>query len=212
MAYRGFVRLLLTAAIVISVAGCFARQPKHVLKKDAPAGVRHIIVMPVQSSAKDDVAAGVVRRIIVNELYFKGYSKIPLDVVDSKLRVLYPEKSSPGEGTIPPTAVGAAVGGDAVLYCTILNWDKSFFGLYGSQKVELVFEMRGAAAGETIWSAQESGCDRFFDITPERVVNKCHQCFETIVNGIVGKALSTLPDGPNALAAAPQEKKWWRFW
>ncbi len=67
------------------MAGCAAKIPHVIMPDYAKRGTRLIAVMPVRNSTSDPKSAEMLRAKLVEELYFKGYPRIPLKVIDEKM-------------------------------------------------------------------------------------------------------------------------------
>lgn len=204
----------ITAAVFL-LSGCGgggSRIPGLNIKDYKKKGIRLVALMPVHNETKDASAATVLRRELLEGLYFKGYPKIPLDVIDEKIAGIYKENPGSERGNIPPGVLGELLGVDAVMYCILERWETSYLYVSAKTSVSVNFELRSAKTGETLWSAQESITERHYDFTEKRLEIKSLQVYETIMQEIITKAMSTLPDGPDAIGKAPLKKRWWKFW
>lgn len=196
------------------IIGCASTAPPTLSTQELKdRGVKTVAVMPVDNKTKDDLAAQAVRKELYEALYFKGYAKVPLDVVDDKVAGLYKESMDAGNGRVSPKVLGDLLAVDAVMYCTLQEWDTSLFYLYGSTSVAMVLEMRCAATGETLWSASEEVTVRNYDITRKRLLEKSYQCYEPASRELVARIMTTLPGGPASPGSPPATKaSWWKFW
>ncbi|MBU2235171.1 MAG: hypothetical protein KKE49_05965, partial [Proteobacteria bacterium] len=79
------MRLLLLLAVFFFFDGCAAKIPHAIVPDYGKRGTRLVAVMPVQNSPANAEIAGLLRNKLVEELYFKGYPKIPPKVIDEKL-------------------------------------------------------------------------------------------------------------------------------
>ena len=170
-------------------------------------GIRLIGVLPAINQTNEIQAGRVLRERIIEELYFKGYPKIPGTTIDAKLSKLYKEGAK-----IPPSVVGEMLGVDAVLYCTISEWKTSFFLTYGVISVSVSFELRSSKTGEILWSTVKSVSRRSLDISKKEVELKTLQDYEAITRELVDAAMVNFPEGPNFIANAPQRKSWIKDW
>ncbi len=181
--------------------GCGKKTPQAVRPEAAPKPViRLVAVLPVDNRSADPQAARVLRERVLKEIYFKGYPKIPLAVVDEKIA-----KNVKDAARISPKIIGDMLGVDAVMYCTLLEWKTSFFYVYARTSVSARFELRSAKTGETLWKAERRAGKRNYDITRERVEMESLQAYEPAIDEVVSNAMKTFPDGPDFLGSPPSK-------
>ncbi|NTW16549.1 MAG: DUF799 family lipoprotein [Syntrophaceae bacterium] len=163
------------------------------------SGTRFIAVLPVKNQTADAKAAHMLREKVFNELYFKGYPKIPLQLIDEKLSKVYGAYSDFKRETIPPKAVGELLGVDAVLYSTLSECSTSFSYMYAPMRVSVMFELRSAKTGVTLWSSRYSTVERNYGLTREQLEMESWLTYEQTIQEVVDKAMKTLPDGPDSV-------------
>lgn len=181
--------------MLLLMVGCRSKTPttlKPVVKK---AGPSLIAVLPVINHVTDPTIGRIVRQRLIDELYFKGYPKIPSQMIDEKLAAVYKGQTISSEA-IPPMTVGEVSGADAVLYCTIQEMKTSYRFMYAPTEVELAFELRSAKTGETLWQAKQSASERNFAFTRRQLEMKSFQDYEAAIGKIFDKVLKTFPDSP----------------
>jgi len=183
---------------MIWVTGCFWQKPVVVDEVYAKKGIRLIAVMPIKGKAADENMVRLMRGKILEALYFKGYPKIPLELIDEKLAKTY-DKSASRSADISPQAVKSLLNVDAALYVDLKECKTSTTFLYASASVSATFELRSANTGETVWKNQYQGVDRCFDVTPQRLEFSVYQVLEPVIQGVVDKTLKTLPEGPEGI-------------
>jgi hypothetical protein len=183
---------------MILVAGCFWQKPVVVDEVYAKKGIRLIAVMPIKGKAADENMVRLMRGKILEALYFKGYPKIPLELIDEKLAKTY-DKSAGRSADISPQAVKSLLNVDAALYVDLKECKTSTTFLYASASVSATFELRSANTGETVWKNQYQGVDRCFDVTPQRLEFSVYQVLEPVIQEVVDKTLKTLPEGPEGI-------------
>jgi hypothetical protein len=183
---------------MILVAGCFWQKPVVVDEVYAKKGIRLIAVMPIKGKAADENMVRLMRGKILEALYFKGYPKIPLELIDEKLAKTY-DKSAGRSADISPQAVKSLLNVDAALYVDLKECKTSTTFLYASASVSATFELRSANTGETLWKNQYQGVDRCFDVTPQRLEFSVYQVLEPVIQEVVDKTLKTLPEGPEGI-------------
>ncbi len=183
---------------MIWVTGCFWQKPVVVDEVYAKKGIRLIAVMPIKGKAADENMVRLMRGKILEALYFKGYPKIPLELIDEKLAKTY-NKSAGRSADISPQAVKSLLNVDAALYADLKECKTSTTFLYASASVSVTFELRSANTGETLWKNQYQGVDRCFDVTPQRLEFSVYQVLEPVIQEVVDKTLKTLPEGPEGI-------------
>jgi hypothetical protein len=160
----------------------------------AKKAIRLVVLMPVENRTGDQTAARMLREKMVEELYFKGYPKIPLDLIDAKLLKIS-QGGSPTGGNIPPQTIGALLEVDAVMYCTLNESNASVHFLYAPTSISASCELRSAKTGETLWNAQSDIVERNYGYSRYDVERKASQVYESSIQGIINKMMGTLPDG-----------------
>ena len=183
---------------MIWVTGCFWQKPVVVDEVYAKKGIRLIAVMPIKGKAADENMVRLMRGKILEALYFKGYPKIPLELIDEKLAKTY-DKSAGRSADISPQAVKSLLNVDAALYVDLKECKTSTTFLYASASVSATFELRSANTGETLWKNQYQDVERCFDVTPQRLEFSVYQVLEPVIQEVVDKTLKTLPEGPEGI-------------
>jgi hypothetical protein len=187
------------AVCAFLILGCGGTLPSFVGPDFNTRGIRLIALMPVDNKTKDKQAASILRKELLEELYFKGYPKIPLDVIDEKIEESKKKNLVTKDRRIPPGVIGELLGIDAVMYCTLSEWETSLRYVYAPTTVAASFELMSTKTGEIIWTSNQKVVKRNYDITKKRLDMKSHQSYEKAVREILDKAMSTFPDGPDCL-------------
>lgn len=196
MVYK-FVRLFLLISVLCFVVGCGWERPRTVTPNQSKT--RLVAILPVYNKAGDERAGQILREKVFYELYFKGYPKIPFDIVDEKLSKIYKENIGSKRGNISPQAVGELLNIDAVMYCTLNECKTSFFYFRASTVISVDLELKSAKTMETIWRARHRTVKRSYGFSRKDLEMKSCQVYEPAIQEIVNKAMKTLPDGPNSL-------------
>jgi len=183
--------------IVFFLAGCGAKIPHVIVPDYDKRATRLIAVMPVGDTVTDQKSAEMLRTILVEELYFKGYPKIPLTVVDEKLATMSAGRSK----KVDPKAVGKMLKVDAVLYSTLKESVMGSGILTAATAVEAEFELLSAITGESLWHAQYRVTYRSYGFSRKQLELKSSQIYESALQDVVKRALETLPDGPDAIGS-----------
>ncbi len=204
----GFVCFLILGAALLQGCATMAKIPlikelpfvSRAEEESAPAtpglGVKMIAVMPVDIRAGSSDAAKMVREKLVQELYFKGYSKIPFELVDAALSdIRNREGHAPGTA-VRPEVIGGMLGADAVMYTTLLEADTTYRYVYAPVTVRALFELRDAKTGDTIWKYESHAKDRDYGVTRNGLELGSTKIFEDVVNTAVKQAVEKIPDGP----------------
>ncbi|HPC03351.1 MAG TPA: DUF799 family lipoprotein [Syntrophales bacterium] len=213
-AARTFFPLLLAAALSV-LAGCGGT--KVVKAPDfGDKAVRLIAVMPFPSAGTDDAAAcPIIRELILEELYFKGYPRIPLSVVDEHLNGIAGDAESADRGVVPPEAVGSLLGADAALYGRIEKWKTSSLLFYAPVTIRISMVLRSTRTGEELWQGDCEIVRRTCGFPKSSLKVKSVIAADEVIREVVRKTLSEMPDGPDCIGVASPKKgffeRWWPF-
>lgn len=202
--------MLCVIACVIS--GCTSGISHTIVPDYNQKEIRLIALAPVDNKTGDTQAAMLLREKMLETLYFKGYPRIPLSMIDEKLTAYHGRNAGDSKGDIPPEVIGKLLGVDAVMYCSLLEWKTSFISMYAPTTVSVSLELKDAAAGATIWSSRYRIVDRHYDFTRKRLELKAYQAYEPAIREIIDETLASLPDGPDFVGRPLPEKKFWKFW
>ena len=189
------LHLLIVMSLIIS--GCSAKTPYTLKPNYDQNSTRIIAVLPIANKTIDGKISQLLRTKLFEELYFKGYPKLPLDIIDKKLASLYANGAKESAATIAPQALKDLVGADAGLYCTLMEGFKSEKLFYAPITIAIRCELRSAKTGEVLWNAQDESTSRNFDFTHDGLEKKSHEVLETVIDEVINKVMKTLPDGPN---------------
>jgi len=199
--------ILLLIIVICFIFGCGSKVSRTIIPDYDKKGIRLVALLPVKNKTNDTRAAQILRRAILEELYFKGYPKIPLQVVDDKLTPICGESTACADKNVPPEAVGEILGVDAVMCCTLAEWKTSFIFVYAPTTVSVFFELRSAKTGETLWKTSYKVVKRDYDFTEKGLEMKSCETSELAVHEIVDKAMSTLPNSPDFPGGSPPKKR-----
>ncbi len=206
-------KVFLLCVITCAISGCASGVPHTIVQDYNQKSIRLIALAPVDNRTNDKQAAQLLREDILENLYFKGYPRIPLDMIDEKLTADCGwNLENNGEFNVSPEVVGDLLGVDAVMYCTLLEWKTSFISVYAPTTVSVSLELKDAKTGANLWSSSYSVVDRHYDFTRKRLELKACQSYEPAIREIVDETLSSLPDGPDSVGKPPPEKRFWELW
>jgi hypothetical protein len=159
-------------------------------------GVKMIAVMPVDIRAGSSDAAKMIREKLVQELYFKGYPKIPFEMVDAALADARKRDEATVGTMVRPQVIAGMLGADAVMYTTLLEANTTYRYVYAPVIVKALFELRSAKTGDVIWRQESQASDRDYGVTKNSLELGSTKLFEDVVFEAVKKAVEKLPDGP----------------
>lgn len=182
--------------MLMMMTGCSFRAKPASISGYAERGIRIIVVMPVKAPTVDPKVVRLMRDRILETLYFKGYPRIPLALVDGTLAKVYDKVPDSGVD-VTPQAVRTLLNADAVLYVTVHELRTSTAWLYAATTISATFELRDGKTGETIWKAQPQNSERSFDVTAQRLERTVYQALEPALQALVEQALQGLPEGPD---------------
>lgn len=177
------------------MCGCSGKN-QQVLKDNNKVLVKSIAVLPVENKNSDDKASELFRSRMVEELYFKGYSKLSPDMIDKKLETLRAGEEKNVATDVTPKVLRELMGADAGMYCTLTRETKSKI-FYTPIKISVKCELHSAENGEVLWSGQSESTEASFDLTKKGLEKKSHEYLEILIEEVVNKITKTLPDGPN---------------
>jgi hypothetical protein len=183
--------------LVCFISGCGSKNLSTVVTTNSEGVPRLVAVLPVDNKTSDVQAAQILRVEILEKLYFKGYPKIPLDIIDEKLSKVYKDTGGMG-GKVSPKVIGELLGVDAVMYCTLTEWKTSPIFFYAPTTVSASFELRSARTGETLWKEHHKVVKRNYGFSQKGLKMKSCQVYEMAVQEVVERVMATLPDGPDS--------------
>lgn len=179
------------------ISGCFTDLPYVLSPNYNQNSTRIIALLRVEKmTVDDDKTSQLLRARMFEELYFKGYPKLPLDLIDKKLESLYANGAKGSAATVAPQALKDLVGADAGLYCTLMESNKPEKLFYAPITIAIRCKLLSVHTGEIIWNAQGESTSRNFDFTHKGLERKSHEALESVIEEVVYKVMKTLPDGP----------------
>jgi hypothetical protein len=157
---------------------------------------RLIAVLPVDIKAGDRDAARMLREKLFDEIYFKGYPKIPFELVDAALADIRKRDGGASGSAVAPQVIGSMLGVDAVMYTTLLEANTTYRYVYAPVKIAALFELKSVKTGDTIWRFESRKEDRGYGVTKNSLELGTTKIFEDVVHEAVMQAMESLPDGP----------------
>lgn len=159
-------------------------------------GVKMIAVLPVDIRAGSRDAARMIREKLIDELYFKGYSKFPFEMVDAALAEMRKREGGASGSTVQPQVIGSMIGVDAVMYTTLLEANTIYRYVYAPITISAVFELKSVQTGGILWRYESRITDRTYGVTKNGLDLETSKILEDLVSAAVKKAVADLPDGP----------------
>jgi hypothetical protein len=187
---------LLLIVMFLMICGCWGHSPQIGNADHDKIQAKIIAVLPVENKDHGDKTPQLFRLRLLEELYFKGYSKIPLEAIDKKLESLNITQGNKSASAVAPQKLKDLLGADAGLYCTLTQHNKSKI-FYTPITISARCELRSTQTGEIIWHAQSEATERNFDFTSKGLEKKSHENLEIVIDEVVTNILKTLQDGPN---------------
>ncbi len=144
--------LLLTIFFILVAGGCAKRQLPVAVPGFEKMGIRLIAVLPVDNKTKELEAGKLLRETVANELFLRGYPRVPFQTIDEKI-------SASSGNEVSPQSWGKIAGVDAVLYPVLKEVKTTYRFIQASTKVSVFFVLKSAKSGEILWS-KEYGTSR----------------------------------------------------
>jgi hypothetical protein len=187
---------LLWIVMFLTICGCWGHSPQIGNDDHDKIQAKTIAVLPVENKGHNGETTQLFRLRLLEELYFKGYSKIPLEMIDKKLESLNINEGNKSASAMAPQKLKDLLGADAGLYCTLTQYNKSKI-IYTPITISAYCELRSVQTGEIIWHAQSESTERNFDFTSKGLEKESHEYLEILIDEVVTNILKTLQDGPN---------------
>ncbi len=194
--------LIFFIAFLIASSGCTRNVQSTAPGQEKP-GIRLIAVMPVDNKTDDRFIPPHLREAVAQELFSRGYPKIPFQFIDQKV--------TPGGQAMSPQAAGEAFMADAVLYPVLKQVKKAYRVVQTSTTISTGFTLKSAKTGETLWSKDYTVSVSNYDFTKKRLEMKSCQELEPALQEIAQAVLSNLPDGPDYVGKAPVKHAFWEW-
>lgn len=194
--------VFLTCTLTASF-GCSKKVPSTAQSVYEKLGIRLIAVMPVENKTGDLLIPPFLREAVAQELYTKGYTKIPFPFIDQKI----PQ----GGRDISPQIAHESVMADAVLYPVLKEAKTSYRFVQTSTTILAGFTLKSAKTGETLWKNESKVSVSNYDFTKKRLERKSCQELEPALQEMAQAALSTLPDGPDYIGKPPEKHAFWEW-
>lgn len=185
------IRPLVWLLTILLLSGCASTKIPHTLVPEyGKLGMRAIAVLPVADQAADPLVAAMIRAKLSEELYFKGYARIPAPTVDRQL----PPSLPPAGDAAAVKALGESLRADAVLTATLNESRRGAGHLMASTVVDASFELRSVRTGERLWQVRHRVGQWNFGWTRKALEMQSSETFESALDELVRRVMETLPD------------------
>ena len=184
----------LIIALALCLCACSSRGP-DTLKNDAGTkAVNRIALLPVENQTGDARVPKMLRLKLSEELRFKGYPQVDIEVIDGRLAAMA-GAGEPGKTAIAPGVVREMLGADAAMYCSLMESKVSKKILHAGHRIGAL-QMRSTATGETLWNAEGKATGRSFDLRSKTLDLKALGDLEAVLEKVVDEVMESLPYGP----------------
>lgn len=184
-------KILAIFMTVFLLSACGTTISKKLMLTPSDEKIRRIAVMPVNSETGDVKIADLLRKKVLDELYFKGYPKVPIENIDGKLLSI----QSGDKNRVLPEILGQELGVDALMYCTFNVCKTSYRYFYAPTVVSVTFELRNAKTGRTLWCVRCETTERSYGFSQRYLEMKSCQLYESALQDVLEKAMQSLPSG-----------------
>jgi len=189
---KKFVAMLLCFLVL----ACGPKVPHRIIPDYGKKGIRLIAVMPIEGRWTNEEIVKLFRNRILEGVYFKGYPKIPLEVIDNTLEPIYKTEMNEKVRDLSMKVVKEKLKVDAALYCRIEKFEGSRIFFYLPYYFAASCELRSMKTGESLWDAHYEERKRLFGYSSFDLTLKKSQTYEAIVWDVAEKIVETLPEGP----------------
>jgi hypothetical protein len=189
-------RFFILLTVLIVLAGCGSKVPYTLVDDFAKKGTRLVAVLPpVQEQKTPDLTgARILREKAAEELYYKGYPRLPLASIDERLALAGGQIRDSAESA---RSLERVLGVDAVLFITVEECSTSYFLTSAKVAAAVRFTLRSTRTGEVLWGMRVARTKRAFHVTRKWLQEEVVQIYEPLLRELVTAALATLPDGPD---------------
>ncbi len=192
--YRLSFKMIAVFLLTLMTLACAGKPPVNKVTF-ADTGARTVAVMPVNNTSGNDHAARMMREKAIEEVYFKGYRKFSSRAVDDAiLRDVRPSAS--GDRPTASRRVAQALGVDALLYITLTEASIKENPFHVTIDVAASFELVAAGSGQSLWKSRQEETQRGLALTKAGQNQTAHLLFEGVLERVIEKGLSSLPEGP----------------
>ncbi len=150
MKFRQYSQIIIAIMMALTMEHCAVTTKMEAYPKMYEKSPVSILVLPPMNQSTAAEAQEFYQATINEPLTLSGYYAYPIEVVSDILK---------NEGmyetvdfrTVNPAQFRKYFGADAVLFITILKWDKVYYVLGGHVTVSVDMKLVSTETGETIW-------------------------------------------------------------
>ncbi|MCX7816846.1 MAG: hypothetical protein N2317_04985 [Syntrophales bacterium] len=173
---------------VLLFVGCSFKIHHYLVPDYEKKQIRLIAVLPVEADSCDPELADLLRRMIIDALYFKGYPKISIQSTDEKVIASKPEDLNQRQLLEPH------IGVDAILRAKLVELSTKFNFIFATVNIRVDLELFSTRTGELLWGTSLKESEIVMDVTPSRLRLKTAQFYELSIQTIVERAMKTFPE------------------
>ena len=203
--WRGFF-VLLAAGFFLSCASTDSRPPQPPSLEEILAerpGPRTVAIVPFENASDEPEMAELVRKTFYSHFSPKSYRDVELNHVDRLLEA-QGGKTDSLESSLSPSELGALFGADFVIFGKVLNFEKTFLGIYSQIALTVGLEMVDSSSGRGVWQktltkrSHEGGLPfSLFGVVPAALRSGLHMNHErtvSLVDRISRDLASSIPE------------------
>lgn len=149
----GPVALVFTLLIMMSCSAHHLGYRAHEASLDellAEPGPKTVAILPFESLPEEPDMGPLVRTALYSHLSPKNYQDVEPNRVD-RLLGLRDEESEMGWRDLSPAELGALFRADFLIYGRVLNYNRTFLGIYSQIVLTIGLEMVSCKTGKTVW-------------------------------------------------------------
>ncbi len=177
----------------------------------AEPGVKIAVVLPFESPPEEPEIGPLVRRAFYSHFSPGNYRDIEPSRVD-RLLDRQDEKGPKGWEDLSPAQLGELFRADFVIYGRVLNFDRTFLGIYSQIALTVGLEMVSCRTGKGVWQktltkrSHDGGLPfSLFEVIPAALRSSLHMTHERTVGLVdrVSRELAEAVPGPPGSRALP---------
>lgn len=113
--------------------------------------INTVAILPLINQSEKEGVGDILRKSFFRNFDLKGYDLVRLEQIDERLQLASIDTSNILKKNI--YTLGRIVNADALIYGTVLNCDKHFFGVYSRVTLRAEIQMIDAHSSAVIWAA-----------------------------------------------------------
>jgi len=181
----------------------------------AGSGPKTVAVVPFENASDEPGMAELVRKTFYSHFSPKTYRDVELSQVDFLLESQGDETGSSGSvlSSLSPSELGTLFGADFVIFGNVLNFKKTFLGIYSQIALTVGLEMVECRSGKGVWQrtltkrSHEGGVPfSLLGVVPAALRSGLHMNHEravSLVDRVSRELASGIPEPPDSEPIAP---------